>query len=70
MFCGILIIQSSEKKVFPRSMIFNVLIKFRRQGIGSKLMDKAEEIIKERSEYAGIGVGLFSDYGNTSNIGI
>lgn len=27
-------------------------------------MDKSENIIKERSEIAGIGVGLFSDYGN------
>jgi len=27
-------------------------------------MDKAEEIIREKSRVAGIGVGLFSDYGN------
>jgi hypothetical protein len=27
-------------------------------------MDRAEEIIKERSDIAGIGVGVFSDYGN------
>jgi hypothetical protein len=32
-------------------------------GIGNKLMNKAEEIIKEQSDFAGIGVGLFSDYG-------
>jgi len=48
----------------PEVNDFNVLEKFRRKGIGSKLMDRAEEIISERSQVAGIGVGLFSDYGN------
>jgi GNAT superfamily N-acetyltransferase len=55
---------SFKEKSIPEINDFNVLIKYRRQGIGSKLMDKAEEIIKERSDIAGIGVGLFSDYGN------
>lgn len=53
-----------KEKGIPEINDFNVLIKYRRQGIGSKLMDKAEEIIKERSDIAGIGVGIFSDYGN------
>jgi GNAT superfamily N-acetyltransferase len=53
-----------EEKGIPEINDFNVLIKYRRQGIGSKLMDKAEEIIRERSDTAGIGVGIFSDYGN------
>ncbi|WP_160032141.1 GNAT family N-acetyltransferase [Paenibacillus sp. An7] len=48
----------------PEINDLNVLMKYRRLGIGSKLMDKAEEIIKERSDFAGIGVGLFTDYGN------
>jgi ribosomal protein S18 acetylase RimI-like enzyme len=48
----------------PEINDFNVLIKFRRMGTGSKLMDRAEEIISERSAVAGIGVGVFSDYGN------
>lgn len=48
----------------PEVNDFNVLIKFQRLGIGTKLMDQAEEIISERSSVAGIGVGLFSDYGN------
>jgi len=47
----------------PEINDFNVLIKYQRLGIGSKLMDKAEEIISQRSSIAGIGVGLFSDYG-------
>ncbi|MNC68137.1 hypothetical protein D3C75_1187010 [compost metagenome] len=27
------------------------------------LMDKSEEIIRERSEVSGLGVGIFCDYG-------
>lgn len=48
----------------PEVCDFNVLKKYQQRGIGSKLMDKAEEIIREKSRVAGIGVGLFSDYGN------
>lgn len=47
----------------PEIQDFNVLIKFRRLGIGTLLLDEAEAIIARRSELAGIGVGLFSDYG-------
>jgi len=53
-----------REKNIPEINDFNVLLKYRRMGIGSKLMDRAEEIISERSEFAGIGVGIFSDYGN------
>jgi ribosomal protein S18 acetylase RimI-like enzyme len=52
------------KNKIPEIVDLNVLIKYRRMGIGNKLMDKAEEIIKEQSDFAGIGVGLFSDYGS------
>ncbi len=51
-----------EKKI-PEVNDFNVLIKYRGLGIGSRLMDRAEEIMSERSSIAGIGVGIFSDYG-------
>lgn len=47
----------------PEIADFNVLPDVRRQGIGSRLMDEAERRIKERSPVAGIGVGLFADYG-------
>jgi GNAT superfamily N-acetyltransferase len=53
-----------KEKNIPEVNDFNVLLKYRRLGIGSKLMDRAEEIISERSSIAGIGVGVFSDYGN------
>jgi ribosomal protein S18 acetylase RimI-like enzyme len=47
----------------PEIVDFNVLIKFRRMGIGSALMDEAEKLISLRSPVAGIGVGLTPDYG-------
>jgi GNAT superfamily N-acetyltransferase len=47
----------------PEIADFNVLPRFRRRGIGSRLLDEAERYIAERSPAAGIGVGLFADYG-------
>lgn len=47
----------------PEIVDFNVLIKFRRKGIGTALMDAAEWRISHRSPTAGIGVGLTPDYG-------
>lgn len=47
----------------PEINDLNVLPVFRRQGIASALMDKAEKRISERSRVAGIGVGTFQDYG-------
>ena len=47
----------------PEITDFNVLPKFRRIGIGTQLMDRAEEEISRVSCTAGIGVGLTPDYG-------
>ena len=47
----------------PEIVDFNVLPKYRRQGIGTQLMDKAENEISKVSPIAGIGVGLTPDYG-------
>ena len=47
----------------PEIVDFNVLIKYRRMGIGNALIDEAERRIAERSQIAGIGVGLTPDYG-------
>ena len=47
----------------PEIQDFNVLPQFRRRGIGTQLLDRAEALIAERSPIAGIGVGLFADYG-------
>jgi GNAT superfamily N-acetyltransferase len=47
----------------PEIVDFNVLIEYRRRGIGTALMDAAERLIAARSPLAGIGVGLTADYG-------
>jgi len=47
----------------PEIVDFNVLPKFRRQGIGSCLLDEAESLIATRAAVAGIGVGMTADYG-------
>jgi len=52
-----------QENDIPEINDFNVLIKYRRRGIGSVLLDEAENRAKERSDTVGIGVGLFSDYG-------
>ncbi|OAB44778.1 GNAT family N-acetyltransferase [Paenibacillus glacialis] len=52
-----------KEQDIPEIQDFNVLVKYRRRGIGALLMDTAEEIIRARSDCSGLGVGLFSDYG-------
>jgi GNAT superfamily N-acetyltransferase len=51
-----------EKKI-PEIMDFNVLPKFRRMGVGTQLMDRAESEIEKVNPVAGIGVGMTRDYG-------
>lgn len=52
-----------QKDAIPEIVDFNVLKKFQRRGIGASLMDEAEARIKKVSEYAGIGFGVYEDYG-------
>lgn len=47
----------------PEIQDFNVIAAYRRRGIGTALMDEAERRVAERSAVAGIGVGLYADYG-------
>lgn len=46
----------------PEIVDFNVLPAFRRRGIGTQLMDRAENEIAQVSSVAGIGVGMDRDY--------
>lgn len=47
----------------PEIVDFNVLPEFRRRGIGTLLMDRAESEIASVATMAGIGVGMTPDYG-------
>ncbi len=47
----------------PEIQDFNVLPRFRRARVGTRLMDEAELAVSKRSRVVGIGVGLSPDYG-------
>lgn len=47
----------------PEIQDFNVLPRFRRKGIGTRLMDAAEQMVAQRSPVIGVGVGMTTDYG-------
>ena len=55
-------------KNIPTVCDFNVLIKYRRQGVGSALMDKVESVAKETSDVICLGVGLYTDYGTAQRM--
>jgi ribosomal protein S18 acetylase RimI-like enzyme len=73
-FAGYITIQwESEYGYFRENNIpeikdFNVLISYRRNGIGTKLMDEAELRISKKSNHAGLGVGLYEGYGNAQKL--
>lgn len=47
----------------PEIQDLNVMPPHRRRGVASRLMDAAEAQIARRAPIAGIGVGLYADYG-------
>jgi ribosomal protein S18 acetylase RimI-like enzyme len=47
----------------PEIQDLNVLPAFRRQHVGTALMDAAESAIRARGDTAGLGVGLYGEYG-------
>ncbi|GAA2838666.1 GNAT family N-acetyltransferase [Kribbella solani] len=55
-------------QVMPEIQDFNVLPPYRRRGIGTTLMDAAEELVATRSPVVGIGVGLYADYGTAQRM--
>lgn len=55
-------------KGYPMIVDFAVLEKFRRKGIGSKLMDVAEQIAAGYSDTVYLGVGLHSGYGSAQRM--
>ncbi len=53
---------------YPEIVDFAVLEKFRRKGIGTKLMDTAEQISSEYADTVYLGVGLHSGYGSAQRM--
>ncbi|OGN95410.1 MAG: hypothetical protein A2Y89_04490 [Chloroflexi bacterium RBG_13_51_18] len=51
------------EKGIPEIRDLRVLPESRRRGIAAALMDEAEKRIFKRSNIAGLGVGLYADYG-------
>ena len=52
----------------PEIQDLNVLPGFRRRGIGTRLLDRAEEEIAQRCGMAGIGVGLHPGYNQAQRL--
>lgn len=53
---------------YPEIIDFGVLVKYRRKGIGGKLMDIAEQISSKYSDVVYLGVGLHSGYGSAQKM--
>lgn len=55
-------------KGYPEIVDFGVLEKYRRNGIGSRLMDVAEQVASTYSDVVYLGVGLHSGYGSAQRM--
>lgn len=53
---------------YPEIVDFGVLEKYRRKGIGNKLMDVAEEIASQYGDTVYLGVGLNNGYGSAQRM--
>ena len=73
-FAGYITIQwNSEDSYFssrniPELKDFNVLKKYQRLGIGSKLMNEAEDVAFTKTKTLGLSVGLISGYGSAQRM--
>lgn len=56
------------KEGYPEIVDFGVLIKYRKHGIGSKLMDVAEHIAAQYSDIVCLGVGMHYGYGSAQRM--
>ncbi len=52
-----------REAAIPEVVDLNVLRRYQRQGVGTALLEAAEERVARRSAGVGIGVGLTEDYG-------
>lgn len=54
--------------LWPEIVDFGVLEQFRRRGIGTKLMDVAEEVAARYADTVFLGVGLYAGYGSAQRM--
>lgn len=59
---------SFEEQGIPEIKDLNVLPHYRNRGIGSVLLDSAEEAAWQREDMVGLAVGLYTDYGAAQRI--
>lgn len=59
---------SFAKQGYPEIVDFGVIEKYRKNGIGSKMMDVAEQIASKYSDIVYLGVGLHSGYGSAQRM--
>jgi GNAT superfamily N-acetyltransferase len=58
-----------KERSIPEIADLNVLVKFQKRGVGSRLLDEAELLILSQTyEIAGIRVGLTADYGSAHRL--
>lgn len=55
-------------KSIPEIVDFNVLIKYQKRGVGSKMMDITESLARDKSAYVSLSVGLHSGYGSAQRM--
>ena len=53
---------------YPKIVDFGVLVKYRKNGVGSKLMDVAEKVAAQYSNIVYLGVGLHEGYGSAQRM--
>lgn len=52
----------------PEIVDFNVLVKFRRRGLGHRMMEVCEQLAATRCDKICLGVGLYRDYGTAQRM--
>lgn len=57
-----------KEKGYPEIVDFSVLKKYQRNGIGSRLMDVAEQIAAQYADAVCLGVGLCREYGSAQRM--
>ncbi len=57
-----------RNKGLPEIVDFGVLVKYRRRGIGAKLMDTAETVAARYADTVYLGVGVHSGYGSAQRM--